>query len=233
MSKTLSLGRYQLQLGLSLVFPKRTGRPKKDFLYRLRYFSFHLRRVATDNRFAGNRFSRVLRRIFERRLPRHLVGINLAVATVFIGLTLPTTSLNPFDSHPNPRLTARLTELTTKKTILKPLSNLDPSQGYTFFHRGLDLRTPPNSPVNPVMSGTVKLAQNDTAGYGRHVIISHGNGFNSLYAHLNQINVQEGDSVDHETVIGLSGSTGHSSGPHLHLEIRENDQPFNPLILLK
>jgi murein DD-endopeptidase MepM/ murein hydrolase activator NlpD len=63
--------------------------------------------------------------------------------------------------------------------------------------------------------------------------VDHGNGFESLYAHLDQTKAKEGDFVTHETILGLSGSTGHSSGPHLHLEVHENGRPFNPQLLLK
>ena len=232
MSKTWRLGRHQFHLELQLELQKRAGRPKKDFLCRLKYFSFHLLRVATDNRFTGNRLSRVLRRVFEQRFSQRLLGINLLAATVFVGL-LPASRPNLLDNFTNPRLNARLLALTTQKTVALPLPSLEISQNYTFFHPGLDLRTAPNTPVRPIMTRTVKLAQNDSTGYGRHVIVDHGNGFESLYAHLDQTKAKEGDFVTHETILGLSGSTGHSSGPHLHLEVHDTGVPVNPLILLK
>jgi murein DD-endopeptidase MepM/ murein hydrolase activator NlpD len=232
MSKTWRFGRYQFHLELQLELQKRAGRPKKGFLYRLKYFFLRLLRVATDNRFTGNRLSRVLRRVFEQHFSQRLLGINLLAATVFVGL-LPTSSPNLLDNLTNPHLNARLLALTTRKTIALPLANLEISQNYTFFHPGLDLRTPLNAPVKPIMAGTVKLTSNDSVGYGRHVLVDHGNGFESLYAHLNQIKIKEGDFVTHETILGLSGSTGHSSGPHLHLEVHDTGVPVNPLILLK
>ncbi|MFH1840869.1 MAG: M23 family metallopeptidase [Candidatus Shapirobacteria bacterium] len=201
--------------------------------YRFRCFSRYLLRVATDRRFTGNRFSRVLRRVFEQRLSRRFLGINLMAATLFVGTAMPTGNLNLFDDFTNPSLNARITQLTTQKTVILPLPAFEISQNYTLFHRGLDLRAPLNTEVKPIMEGVVKQTKNNSDGYGRHIIIDHGNGFESLYAHLKRIDVQTGDSVNHQTALGLSGSTGLSSGPHLHLEVRENGRPFDPLILLK
>lgn len=64
--------------------------------------------------------------------------------------------------------------------------------------------------------------------YGNLVIIDHGNNIESYYAHCNQIYVQAGDVVDAKTVISTVGSTGNSTGPHLHLEIRQNGETLNP-----
>ena len=65
------------------------------------------------------------------------------------------------------------------------------------------------------------------------MLINHGSGFKSLYAHLGKIVVLPGDEVDKNTVIGTVGSTGWSTGSHLHLEVYENDRTFNPLTILK
>jgi murein DD-endopeptidase MepM/ murein hydrolase activator NlpD len=196
------------------------------------HFGRYLLRVATDERFAGNRFSRVLRRVFERRITPRLLGLNLVAVTLVASSTLPG-NFNLTNNQPDPRLVARLSQFTTQKTVIRPLVSFDLSQGYSFFHQGADLRVPIGTPVNPIIEGTVKLVQNDRGGYGRHVIIDHGHGFESLYAHLSQVNVQVGEGVTHQTVLGLSGSTGSSTGPHLHLETRENNRSFDPLILLK
>ena len=71
-----------------------------------------------------------------------------------------------------------------------------------------------------------------SGGYGNHVIVDHGNGFVTLYAHLNSIYVSAGESVTRGQQIGSLGNTGNSTGPHLHLEIRYQGVPRNPLSYL-
>ena len=94
-------------------------------------------------------------------------------------------------------------------------------------HTGLDIATSAGTPVNPISPGTVKFADYKGS-YGNLVIIDHGNGIESYYAHCSQIYCSVGQSVDTDTVISAVGSTGNSTGPHLHLEIRQNGNPLNP-----
>jgi murein DD-endopeptidase MepM/ murein hydrolase activator NlpD len=70
-------------------------------------------------------------------------------------------------------------------------------------------------------------------GYGNHVIIDHGNGFTTLYAHLTSIFVEPGMTVSQGQQIGTMGSTGNSTGPHLHFEVRYGGVPYNPASYLK
>ena len=83
------------------------------------------------------------------------------------------------------------------------------------------------------MGGMVKTAAYTRFGYGNYIIINHGSSYKSLYAHLSKIIVEKNQEVDKGTVIGLVGSTGLSTGSHLHLEVWENDHPINPLTILK
>jgi murein DD-endopeptidase MepM/ murein hydrolase activator NlpD len=69
-------------------------------------------------------------------------------------------------------------------------------------------------------------------GYGNVVYLDNGNGVETLYAHMSKINVSVGQQVTRDTVIGYVGSTGRSSGPHLHFEIHKNKVPFNPLAVI-
>ena len=94
-------------------------------------------------------------------------------------------------------------------------------------HTGLDLATSLGTAIYPIASGTVTSASYQGS-YGNLIIVNHGNGVESYYAHCNSINVSVGDTVDTETIIGTVGSTGNSTGPHLHLEIRINGSPVNP-----
>lgn len=82
------------------------------------------------------------------------------------------------------------------------------------------------------MDGEVILARHTQTGYGKVVILRHGHGFSSIYDHLNVIIVNEGESVRQGQSIGGVGSTGRSTGPHLHFELRHKNRPLNPLPLL-
>ena len=94
-------------------------------------------------------------------------------------------------------------------------------------HTGLDISTSRGTGIRPIENGTVVFASYKGS-YGNLVIIDHGNGVQSYYAHCNDIYVSNVQSVDTNSVIAAVGSTGNSTGPHLHLEIRINGVPVNP-----
>lgn len=97
---------------------------------------------------------------------------------------------------------------------------LDPfCSGRLVYHNGIDIAVPVGTPVHPTRAGTVYFA-GPYRGYGNLVAIDHGNGYISLYGHNSAIKVRVGDRVDTRTVIALSGSTGRSTGPHVHYEVR-------------
>ncbi len=95
------------------------------------------------------------------------------------------------------------------------------------FHTGLDLAGATGSPVYAADGGTVSFA-GWSGGYGKLIKINHGNGYVTYYAHLNTINVSNGQKVAKGEMIGRVGNTGNSTGPHLHFEIRLNGQTLNP-----
>lgn len=92
--------------------------------------------------------------------------------------------------------------------------------GRLLHHNGYDIAVPIGTPVNPTQAGTVCYAGKNR-GYGYLVAVDHGNSYVTLYGHLSRIMVKVGMPVTTETVIALSGNTGHSTGPHLHYEIRQ------------
>ncbi len=106
--------------------------------------------------------------------------------------------------------------------------------GYDFtgIHRGLDIKARLGDPLYAVDNGVVVYAGPNSRGYGNLVVIDHGTGWQSVYAHLSQWNVECGQSVYQTNVIGLAGSTGNSSGPHLHFELRYNGSHVNPWTVL-
>lgn len=117
--------------------------------------------------------------------------------------------------------------------LIKPIAS-----GYTItsrfgtrssgMHTGLDIAASSGTPIYAAAAGTVVASGWSTTGYGYHVIISHGNGVQTLYGHCSELYVSEGQYVAQGECIAAVGSTGWSSGPHLHLEIRVNGARVNP-----
>jgi len=103
----------------------------------------------------------------------------------------------------------------------------DPFLKRTAFHAGIDFRAPSGTPIRAAAAGEVVFAGNN-GGYGKMVDIDHGNGIVTRYAHLNAIAVHVGQKVAARQQLGLSGSTGRSTGPHLHFEVRRNDNAIDP-----
>ncbi|WAC42715.1 M23 family metallopeptidase [Pedobacter sp. SL55] len=94
-------------------------------------------------------------------------------------------------------------------------------------HKGLDIKGNHGEVVKTTANGKVKFA-NRKGGYGNVVIIEHGNGFETYYGHLSKISVKQGQKVAAGDIIGRIGSTGRSTGPHLHYEVHRNGKIVNP-----
>ncbi len=108
------------------------------------------------------------------------------------------------------------------------------TQRFTWYHAGIDIANSGFPPVLAADSGRVILAGwPDNSGYGNRIILDHGNGFQTLYGHLSKIYVVVGQTVNRGDIIGQEGSTGRSTGPHLHFEIRRGGVAVNPLQYLK
>lgn len=99
-------------------------------------------------------------------------------------------------------------------------------------HTGVDFSAPTGTPVHSAGDGVVSFAGQQN-GYGNIIVIQHGSGQSTAYGHLSQIGVTVGEHVRQNAIIGKVGSTGWSTGPHLHFETRDNDVPQNPLIALE
>ncbi len=95
-------------------------------------------------------------------------------------------------------------------------------------HNGIDLKVYVGDSVVCVLDGMVRIAKSAKRGYGKHVVVRHNNGLETIYAHLNAINVTENQIVKAGELLGEGGNTGRSTGPHLHFEIRYLGQPMNP-----
>jgi murein DD-endopeptidase MepM/ murein hydrolase activator NlpD len=104
-----------------------------------------------------------------------------------------------------------------------------PYSSYRHFHTGVDIAAPLGTPVMAAADGLVVAVGHTSIGYGNFVIIAHGGGVATLYGHLLQTSASVGDRVVRGRVIGLEGSTGFSTGPHLHFELRVNDLVVDPM----
>lgn len=95
-------------------------------------------------------------------------------------------------------------------------------------HSGLDISAPRGTPIKAAAAGTVTFSGNAGDGYGYYVVIAHGNGVQTVYAHCSQVIAKKGQQVSQGEVIAKVGSTGNSTGNHLHLEVRKNGITYNP-----
>ncbi|HTX87081.1 MAG TPA: peptidoglycan DD-metalloendopeptidase family protein [Candidatus Nanoarchaeia archaeon] len=117
--------------------------------------------------------------------------------------------------------------------LLWPTVTHNITQYFSWAHKGLDIANPLGTPIYAAESGTVIDAGWSTAGYGNKIDIDHGGGMFTRYGHASKLLVKKGDVVERGQVIALIGSTGHSTGPHLHFEVHVNGKTYNPLDYLR
>ena len=107
-------------------------------------------------------------------------------------------------------------------------NRVDPITGKRKGHGGMDLAVPTGTPIRAALGGTVTVSKYNAGGYGYYVMIDHGNGLATLYGHCSKLLAKAGQTVEAGDIIALSGSTGRSTGPHLHFEVRVNGEQTNP-----
>ena len=106
---------------------------------------------------------------------------------------------------------------------------IDPVYKTVKMHAGLDFAAPQGTPIYATADGVVRLAGNTGNGYGNHIIINHGYGYETLYGHQYRIKAKVGQKVKRGELIGWVGSTGKSTGPHLHYEVHKNKRHIDPI----
>lgn len=106
---------------------------------------------------------------------------------------------------------------------------IDPVYGTPKMHKGLDFTAPQGTPIYATGDGKVSLAERADVGFGNHVVINHGYGYETLYGHMVKIKVRPGQTVKRGEVIGWVGTTGKSTGPHCHYEVHINGSEVNPV----
>jgi murein DD-endopeptidase MepM/ murein hydrolase activator NlpD len=108
-------------------------------------------------------------------------------------------------------------------------SRIDPVYKVSKFHEGLDFTAPQGTPIYATADGRIKDARYDGGGFGNHVVINHGYGYETLYGHMVRIKARAGQSVKRGEIIGWVGNTGKSTGPHCHYEVHKNGNPVDPV----
>ena len=147
------------------------------------------------------------------------------------------TSYNEID-----KLVSNKEQLLSHTPAIQPVSNkelsrlasgfgrrIDPIYKTVKMHAGLDFAAPQGTPIYATADGTITTAGNTNNGYGNHVVINHGYGYETLYGHMVRVKARPGQSVKRGEVIGWIGSTGKSTGPHCHYEVHKNGQKINPI----
>ena len=174
-----------------------------------------------------------------------LLPIVAVIILVNTGVNVVSDKLASIDSKTNQvqihdQLTGEVKE-TINKLIAWPVKGIitlkfgESDFPYQIFHTGIDIANPngkEGDPITTFMSGKVTYAGEIFWGYGKHIIIDHGDNITSLYGHLSKIYVYPGQKVNPGDTIGLEGTSGWSTGPHLHFEIRVFGIPVNPRTFL-
>jgi murein DD-endopeptidase MepM/ murein hydrolase activator NlpD len=139
-------------------------------------------------------------------------------------------------------LAKKKTEMLASIPAIQPISNKDlrrlasgfgyrthPIYKTQHLHTGIDFSAPTGTEIYATGDGKVVYADNAGRGYGTHVILEHGYGYQTLYAHMIKMNVKKGQNVKRGDIIGFVGSTGTSTAPHLHYEVIKNQHKINPI----
>lgn len=181
---------------------------------------------------ASNPISKLMRPFFETKRARTFFGGFLSVSSLVLAVGIyplakerPVSALEPLNIP-----VVLETAVSGPAKVLPAMKGV--SQGYWSEHPGIDITAPLGSSIYPVKKGVVVEVSISKYNYGRSVVVDHGDGLVSRYAHMGKITVDAGDEVSPKTVLGEVGVTGHTTGPHVHLEIRRNGVALNPLAYL-
>lgn len=182
----------------------------------------------------SNPLSKWIRPFFEKKRLRSVLGGLLSATSLMVGV-LWVPSVGAYQAQTvQIGLPREETVLVTKKAVYSVLPEMTGvSQRFSAWHVGLDITAKPGASIYPVADGRVIMIGNYRWGYGRHVLVDHGDGLTSLYAHLGRINVEEGGDINTGTSLGEVGLTGRTTGYHLHIEVRVDGRAVNPVPYLK
>jgi murein DD-endopeptidase MepM/ murein hydrolase activator NlpD len=173
-------------------------------------------------------------KLFELSGIKNLFGAQLVAAVILAGVVSPQASglVNQMIVEEKTGNTPIAADPQTLTTFEIPLSSYAISQLFSFWHPGIDMTAPKGTPIYAIESGVVTYADDSFFGYGRHVVIAHEHQIESLYGHMSEILTSVGKRISRGEMIGKVGSTGWSTGNHVHLEVHIKGIPVNPLEVL-
>lgn len=175
--------------------------------------------------------SKYFRQWFEKPLTKVFLGIGLSITTLIFNLSIPKSAYSNNNNQPvlSTQVISAPIQLNTTNKYRYPLDNKPfVNQMFRSYHHGIDLKGKTGDAVYPITEGIVEKIVHQKFAYGNHIIIQHPNGLKSLYAHLSAIYVSQGQQVGQYSIIGAVGSTGKSTGPHLHLGISYQNEYLDP-----
>jgi hypothetical protein len=185
----------------------------------------------------------MFKRIPFKHLP-HIPNFKKISAKIALGVIFVTFFFNYQPSFSFPPIKSNVAHAQELPTQTQDLTSkaLDitfqiPFQGpittyFSIYHQGIDLAAPIGTLIKPVSNGTVVSTGWSDWGYGLNVIVDHGHGYESLYAHMSKVYVKQGDKVTENDYLGEVGATGNATGPHTHLQIVKDGININPLSVL-
>lgn len=178
--------------------------------------------------------SKLLRPVFEMRKIKTFIGAQIAAFSLLAGVSTYPTQAYEFTGEDVQYIdAAEISAIVTEETFEFPVEEYrGTSQGYGKYHPGVDLRAPVGAKIHPVTRGKVIKVEYLRYGYGHYVVIEHDKGLQTLYAHMEEVLVSEGDELEKKSVIGTVGMTGLSTGPHLHLEMVQESRYLSPQSVL-
>lgn len=179
---------------------------------------------------SGSKISRIFRELFEHKSIKKFFGTNLAFALLAAG-AIP--AVTPQIAQIDLNLNSAQIDFQTEAATRYPVDKIKITQGYWGYHPGIDLDGITGDPVYSIKQGVVKTIEYARFGYGNNIIVAHGSELSTLYAHLSEIDVVEGQLVDKYTPIGKMGATGRAFGDHLHFEAYDSEgRTINPFSVL-
>lgn len=192
---------------------------------------FQLKKVFGFTKSGTSLAGRFVRKLLGKRELRKLVGVSLVAVVTASFLVHSFANIGGpvvLAANLNGGAPKTVIDASTTHSVQSPINFEYESRGFSWYHSGADLVAPTGTPIYPIMAGVVEAVNYDPFGFGRHVIVKHDEGYESIYGHMSQPEVKVGEKVGLNTKLGLSGSTGFSTGPHLHIEIHLNGVPVDP-----
>lgn len=187
--------------------------------------SFEKAKVAAFSTFVPGEIQQV-----QQEITKHKSFIMTQIPAMTIGFILATLGLFVFSISEPPSGSPLADQYAVTSTFGM---RMHPVKKVKKMHKGLDFKAPIGTPVKATSDGIVVKAVEQTTGYGNMIVLQHDDTFQTLYGQLSEINVQHGQKVKKGQIIGKVGSSGASTGPHLHYEVIKDGERIDPELYLK